>query len=995
MANQYDNLATNFIDLDNGRTFNGMPPFHTFRFPKGQSIGLWYVLPVCFITSQEQVTVSVEPGQDVFDLLDLNGLPDDPMNPIDRLGRPEEEGGIPLDKMNMKVYVDLERLICPDKTFQSVGFQYVTSWITNPDQSDPDAPSEIPQDWFWVHMVYILAHAEDPGEYLGSWNIRYNDTEENYLVLADFYGENEVLKENLGNLESRLPESIQKAIYENNVHEDLADNILLNRKNKELLMEYIKIMANKGSYEGIINSVNWFEWGDLLRLEEYWKRYLNDELSYNYMARDFNSILSPEDIRQLSNQVKTTFIGLYCTLAKIQTVRGHLVYQDTFGRDNIQPHTDWGDRDSSWRHLPGDYYENYPELEPASIEPTEDDPNVDEAEVSIVSHNNYVQLADPANNPGIMWKLAGYESGAWAYNENTHQWAYGNQSGSDWTYYHINFNHIWAEQMPNLINVATLWTAQDLSLKMTLVGNFLSTFFLPIHIDLIHSCIECWTFGYALKQIYSQMIDQRGEFECFAAPDMVWESDLKIIPHPEAKIFPTTLFRTINSEGNLVFGFDIDNKKYLERVNNMDNQDPTPEHIEAMNKDMLLYYWKGECCKVRFIGKIYTESKDPNISLFRERLVWMRKEDYSVGEIISQVGVEPHLEKVHDSIPTYAWGRYVRDNNEWVLIDNDNMDEYRLKRLETYSEEQVIGLDFNLGFKKDGEYMMDFEFYTSNNKIWHKRFKISVSESMSNKIEVMKLEHLDGIVKAWEQLESPISLYQMSDIPVSYKETFDHGVKGKADSGSGLDRRLQTHFLSADLENSDAGLNHTLITIVKKDYGFDGDTEFDPGMDETIWNNGTETVDGSEAAGSSWEGGIIEWEMIDPEDSGNRIPAVWSHSMFIDSYYNDYGEDWNACINYWNQKIPGSWDPIPTDLDAGMSYSQELDGTPIPVSTSPGKLNNLVEMLKETFPEYWWSWDRIQISERDGLQVQSSVSAFPNGVLYPKNVQTKLWPDEF
>ena len=119
-------------------------------------------------------------------------------------------------------------------------------------------------------MFYILGRSEDPGEYVGNFWI--NDVE--YRISADFYVENEILKENLRNFESKLPESIQKAIYENNVHEELNDNILINRKNKELLMNYMSIMGNKGSYDSILNSINWFEWGDLLRLEEFWKRYI-------------------------------------------------------------------------------------------------------------------------------------------------------------------------------------------------------------------------------------------------------------------------------------------------------------------------------------------------------------------------------------------------------------------------------------------------------------------------------------------------------------------------------------------------------------------------------------------------------------------------------------------------------------------------------------------------------------------------------------------------
>ena len=76
-----------------------------------------------------------------------------------------------------------------------------------------------------------------------------NKEKEAIKVAIDAYGEDESLYINLSNNGLEIPYTIQKAIYESNVHEDNPDIILVNRKSKALLSNYWDILANKGSYK--------------------------------------------------------------------------------------------------------------------------------------------------------------------------------------------------------------------------------------------------------------------------------------------------------------------------------------------------------------------------------------------------------------------------------------------------------------------------------------------------------------------------------------------------------------------------------------------------------------------------------------------------------------------------------------------------------------------------------------------------------------------------
>lgn len=368
-------MILSFIDIEHGTTFNGEQPYD-FWFDEGQSVNLIYTKKISFLSDSETEDVCVEDNTPFF-LIDQEKL------------KTEQQMVI-----SNESYFDLDKV--KSNTITSTGVSYNGKYI---------------------HLIYMCCKSENAGQYKATYTVGNNI----YNIGADFYNQDETLTGNLENLGIEIPSTVQKAIYESNVHEEATDNILMNRKWKELLLEYWNIVALKGSYKSLISSLKWFEYGDLINILEYWKR--TDTGRKILLSNDIEQILSDLFRDQLSVLSKTTYIGLYLALEKpSQTER-----ED----------------------------DNYPFF------------------------NSY--YTEESVEGDILMR-----------NENN----------------------------PVLEKVATIWSAQDLSLKMTLVGNFFATYFMPIHLDLIHSTIENIVFTNAIKVMAGGCQDREdwffngGTFRC-------------------------------------------------------------------------------------------------------------------------------------------------------------------------------------------------------------------------------------------------------------------------------------------------------------------------------------------------------------------------------------------------------------------------------------------------------------------------------------------------
>lgn len=250
---------------------------------------------------------------------------------------------------------------------------------------------------YYIYKFIVAVCSDIEGEVHDTITISDSTETIEMNIAGDFYGEDETALINLQNKGIEIPKQIQRAFYESDVHDVAQDNILLNRKYKELLIEYWNIIANKGSYSSLINSKNFFEYGDLLRIEEYYKSIDNDGLR-RLFARNLELELFDDIYTTVDISSKTTYIGLFCAINETLKENGMIQYNDDYGT-NI-------DLDRSF----------------------------------------------PLNEP-----------------------------------------------IPELVNASLKHTIDDMSLKMVLVGNYFSTFFMPMHLDLIHSTIESLVYATTLK----------------------------------------------------------------------------------------------------------------------------------------------------------------------------------------------------------------------------------------------------------------------------------------------------------------------------------------------------------------------------------------------------------------------------------------------------------------------------------------------------------------
>ena len=379
-----------FVDLETGNTFDGSGPY-IFWFNGEQGINMFYTQPICFISEQSKIRVSLN-SNDIFKLIDSSKL--------------DENRGGNEQRFN---YLDIQNLIC-DEELILTGHEY---------------------QGYYIYLMYILGSSPQIGEYIEEFHIE-NET---YRIGADFYDANEALYVNLSNMGMDIPESIQKALYGVNVHEDKTDHITLNRKWKELLSNYWDMIANKGSYKSLYNCLKWFEYGDSVKLYELWK------CKEKYEIRDIQEILENKYEESISNFSKTTYEALHLSLEEIKHSNGNVVYDS----------------------------EGNPELQP----------------------------------------------------------------------------------------IISKWSKEDLSLKMCMLGNFYETYFMPIHLDLIHSTIENIVYSNTFKLFGGSCLGRNdyvyntNDFSC-----NVQNGDIFKLGNVECYVGPSTVFKTDtnNTEWPIIVG---------------------------------------------------------------------------------------------------------------------------------------------------------------------------------------------------------------------------------------------------------------------------------------------------------------------------------------------------------------------------------------------------------------------------------------------------------
>ena len=540
----------NFIDVKSGNVFNGSKPY-CFWFDQGQSVGLNYVKNICVLSDARILVASV--NDEVFRLLDVSVFSDRSY----------------MENINQRLYYNLDDI--KTNQIRSVG-EYIKG--------------------YYVHMFYFLARSEEAGEIQSSFNLLREDNGvmEEFLIGADFYNTNEVLQSNLTNLGFSIPSSVQRAIYDNSPYEEGTDSITINRKYKELLLQYWDIIANKGSYNSLIDSLNWFEYGDLLHLEQYWKHMETKEVDM-LEGHILPELMSDEMIEQLDVKVKTTYIGIYFTLNKMLQENGEITYQDN---DRLEVYYD-GVRLATNVNQPEEPTIPYGAGRIIQIGSTEI--------VNITEGDDSDAASAVFNHPLTTYGFNGP-------------------------------NIILNEINPKLINILTKWNHVDLSLKMTLVGNFFSTFFMPIHLDLIHSTIDKVVFTNAIKVLKQSSLNRVDRFESTTSMKTDIISNYKIVP-VDAYVYEDTLFgqKIVHGEEE---GEDDPELKYcgIETTIRESNEYIDAESGDSVveNPTLFIDHFFGKFgCVVKFICDITDEG-----TIKREMITWREGTDEETSQTFTR-----------------------------------------------------------------------------------------------------------------------------------------------------------------------------------------------------------------------------------------------------------------------------------------------------------------------------------------------------------------------
>ena len=695
-----------FVDLKTGRIFNGEKPY-IFWFEGGQSVNLNYVQRICVLSTYPIIKATIK--SDTFWLLKM-----DQNIPI--LNDPDNPDGW-AERINEKIYIDLTKL-----------------------ESENFISSGAPYNNFYVHMIYVLGRSVEAGEIHDSLYITDDDGTFEYEIAADFYAENEILKMNLDNFDVSIPESIQKAIYDTNVHEESNDNITLNRKYKELLMYYWDIVANKGSYNSLQNSLAWFEWGDLVRIEEFWKRH--HEGMEDYFQTKLNTELSDEFIVNFLNNSKTTFIGLYMALSKTVLEDGHIRYQGFQGNPE-SPLTN--PRVTNEEGVP--QVGNYVYVRWEGDTPVEED--------DLTKPGELIQIT-PGNADMF----------------------------STWSQQIIP-NHIYEEPNPYLDPVVSRWGLLDLCLKMTLLGNFYSTYFTPIHIETLHSTLEQWVFSYAIKVLHTSGIDELVTVNNIRSFDMIYARSTKM-RDMNCYNYSNTLFLS-NQD---VFGYERLRVSPDDPLSN--DYDPNWENFIGSG-EALRYHMGGMYGRIHF--KVSEEMPilacDQSDMIVRQALSWSCNDRFGSSESFVQI------------LPQHYERSGFRTTN-WVFLP-----------------------EFDLGFTEPGHYIITFEFDTLYGNIWTNIVEVDIEDNTRNHIDFYKVlprEDINTLILNDDDFNrNPVWLrsFQMNpgiDGPLppfpTDLNTFDNNrlniIGGDPFVRNYLEYKEHNIFFGQFL-NGEIGLNHTVI----------------------------------------------------------------------------------------------------------------------------------------------------------------------------------------
>lgn len=301
----------------------------------------------------------------------------------------------------------------------------------------------------YAYQLIIICRADVEGEFIETFTINGQP----FKIGAEFYGENEALKINLANQGTEIPDLVVKSIYGSDLYEDNVDWVLLNRKLRELLLNHMDVMDNKGSYKSLLNALEWFEYQNLVELREVWK--FETPAGTKYYEHPLDTFITEEAKQRMFNSAKTTYFALrHMERKPVIAVGEDVIPEPGIAEIRVTP----GANSTANKPLELDAY--YPELMD-EINRRREERNKPKVQARSMRR----AAAKPAEYkivPDISFNNTVYN---WDEDDNT--------------------------DLITLKNcLACKWSKEEMRLKMVLLGNFFEQYFMPIHTDLIRSCIE-------------------------------------------------------------------------------------------------------------------------------------------------------------------------------------------------------------------------------------------------------------------------------------------------------------------------------------------------------------------------------------------------------------------------------------------------------------------------------------------------------------------------
>jgi hypothetical protein len=544
-----------FVDINTGNVYNGDRPYIHW-FEGKQSVGINYDKQFIVISDREDIEIRCD--SEVFFIVDNH-----------KIGSERDDDGNLVEKtIYDKKYLDLDVL----KT------NYLYHFVNGCEAVAPDC------NLFTFNIIAC-------GKYVGEITDSLFINGEEFTIGADFVDENEALGINLTNLGVEISNEVQRAIYDKTINEQKIDWVLINRKFKELLNEYIDVIGNKGSYKSLVNSLNWFEYGELVKIYEYWRRH---EPTREMLAnKDLTEYITQETENLLYTMQKTTYVGISLALEKLLKEEGVIQYEDKY-REN---------------------------------------------EESIADSD---KLLDEPN--------------------------------------------------PKLQEVSMLWSKEEMSLKMTLLGNFFATYFMPIHLDLIHSTIENVIYTNTIKSVNFQnlertdIIDEINDFRCKI--DKVYH-----LNNIEAYVTPNTIF------------------KYV--PNSLEDIDEGREGVQLVGVET-------EWPKTIFQHEAYNYISTYNMQHIK-----------GIGVIIPFNCTLYNLRQ--SAVVTYGRIKVYKNGASTPILEAETYDPKFTK------ENEQVRIDFNLVIQSIGEYKVQVEFRRSDGISYIKTFDFIVDSEINQTLEMYKL----------------------------------------------------------------------------------------------------------------------------------------------------------------------------------------------------------------------------------------------------------------